>query len=160
MTSVTEFSIFQNPDSPLDFGLIQDQNPNLSLFPDYTQSSYQYDLDQPEENSQTNEHQSSPCSRSRSQKRKVELDAKASLFKDGFYKIFNKKRKKFPKNLVKKIHNRICEPLNLIKMPRKFQRSIDLYFQAFSQHSNQILCFLQQHKEELMEEFPELRELK
>ena len=90
----------------------------------------------------------------------VELSENASLFKDCFYKIFTTKKKKFPKGLVIKIHNEICSSLNLIEVPREFQRNINLYFQAFSQYSNQILCFLQKNKQHILDVIPELRELK
>lgn len=95
----------------------------------------------------------------RASKRKIDLSRKANMFKKLFYQIFTSK-KKFPKQMVKKIHEIVCAPLFLKKMSREQFRRIDLYFQENSQYSERILIYLQQHKEELLDQIPELSELK
>ena len=79
------------------------------------------------------------------------------LHENEFYKIFIQKKKKFPKKLVKKIHNKICTVLNMNKMRREYERRIDLYFQVYSPYAYTILTYLYQHKVELLEEIPELQ---
>ena len=95
----------------------------------------------------------------RAPKRKVDLSLRAKLFKYAFYKIFTSNKKKFPKELVIKIHNFICRYLPLPIMSRELRRNIDMYFDVYSQYSEIILCSLQQHKEELLEAIPELANL-
>lgn len=84
--------------------------------------------------------QSSRCS-TRASKRKVGLTQKADLFKKMYYQIFTSK-KKFPKMLVKQIHEIILVPCFLDKMSREEYRRIDLYFQDYAKYSDRISLFI------------------
>lgn len=95
----------------------------------------------------------------RALKRKVGLSPQADEFKKLYYQIFTSK-KKFPKELVKQIHDIILIPCFLKKMSREEYRRIDLYFQEYSKYSERILIYLQKHKRELLESIPELSDLK
>ena len=108
----------------------------------------------------TNMNQRSTSGRSkRTSKRKVDLSKKAELFKNAFYKVFTSK-KKFPKHLVKEIHDFICQYIPLPKMKREHIRSIDLYFEEYSTFSEIILHALQQYKEGILAAKPEVANLK
>lgn len=102
---------------------------------------------------------STPRISTRGFKRRIDLSGPSKSFKNFFYKIFTTKAK-FPKQLVCKIHNKVCKSLNLPKISREESRSIDLYFQNYSKDSERILIYLHQHKEELLELIPELLNLK
>lgn len=94
----------------------------------------------------------------RTSKRKVGLSKKAELFKNAFYHVFTEK-KRFPKNLVKKIHDYIIKFLPIPKMKRDQIRSIDLYFSEYSIYSEIILSFLQNHREMILGSIPELKDI-
>ena len=79
--------------------------------------------------------------------------------KSAFYKIFTNKSK-FPKKLVKEIHEYIRKFIKIPKMSREHIRRIDLYFEEFSNISEIILSSLQNHREELLDAIPELFQLK
>lgn len=91
-------------------------------------------------------------------KKKVDLSRNANKFKLLFYQIFTTK-KRFPKELVRKIHNIISDFCHLQKMTREEFRSIDLYFRNYSKYSEYILNFLQLHRKEIMRLVPELLNL-
>ena len=93
------------------------------------------------------------------QKTKVDLSNNADLFKSLFYRVFTFK-KKFPKYLVKKIHNMICTNLGFRPITREEFRSIDLYFLHYAKKGEIILNYIQQYKGELLKLIPELHNLK
>ena len=99
-----------------------------------------------------------PGGSTRTSKRKIDLSKEANTFKSFFYQIFTSK-KKFDKKLVKNIHNLIAPHCNLRKISREEFRSIDLYFKEFSNSQEQILIYLHQHKENILDAIPELRKL-
>ena len=98
-------------------------------------------------------------SSTRAPKRKVNLSYRADDFKKLFYQTFTTK-KRFHKSIIKKIHDIILIPLQLRKMAREEYRRIDLYFQNFARFGAQILIYLHNNKEDLLDAIPELSELK
>lgn len=128
-----------------------------------TVSSFQFQhIPNPTQNMLSNiaivQGSTSRCS-TRAPKRKVDLSKKSELFKSAFYKIFTNKSK-FPKKLVKEIHEYIRKFIKIPKMSREHIRRIDLYFEEFSNISEIILSSLQNHREELLDAIPELFQLK
>lgn len=105
------------------------------------------------------EKNSKPLVRKRAVKRKLEFSHQAKMFRKHFYHLFTS-RKRISKKLVMKIHDEIRSPLQLPKMGREAQRNIGLYFIEFSQYSNQILIYLQNHNEDILRKIPEMRNLK
>lgn len=89
-------------------------------------------------------------------KGKVDLSDDELQFKFSFYHLFVTK-KKFEKKYVKLIHNLICDKLNISKLQREEERSIDLYFKNRIKYSNSILIYINTHKKEILDEIPELK---
>ncbi|KAK8871440.1 hypothetical protein M9Y10_007168 [Tritrichomonas musculus] len=92
----------------------------------------------------------------RKRKCHVRMNEKASIFKFSFYQIFTT-RKKFPKKYVIMIHNQICINLNLRSINRDETRSIDLYFSNFAKHSEKILLYIKNNKNNIIQMIPELK---
>lgn len=88
-------------------------------------------------------------------KRKVKLSPKARYLKNHFYLIFTN-RKKFPKDLVKKIHEFIEKPLHLKHFSRNMIRSHDLYFKENAENCEKILKYLVENKQKIITQFPEI----
>ena len=91
----------------------------------------------------------------KSRKRKLKLSQKAQYLKNNYYLVFTKK-KKFPKTIIKKIHNIIKDPLNLKPMTREVVRFNDKYFEEYSNESFNIIQYLVLHREEILDSIPEL----
>lgn len=162
MHTNSEIAVNQNFNSTSIFGSLNlNQLPALENITNQLILGHTKEIDK-EESQEMHLHENEPknsilAGSTKSRKRKVELNDDADAFKDGFYKIFIQKKKKFPKKLVKKIHNKICTVLNMNKMRREYERRIDLYFQVYSPYAYTILTYLYQHKDELLEEIPELQ---
>lgn len=90
-------------------------------------------------------------------KRRINLSPKARYLKDNYYLIFTNK-KKFPKTLVKKIHEIIQKPLNLKPFSRSITRFHDLYFVENANDAEKILTYLVNNKIQIIEQIPELKE--
>lgn len=89
--------------------------------------------------------------RRRSPKRKIDLSEIAFELKYRYYSIFTKS-KKFPKKYVLQIHNDyLVKELGYPKSTREQMREIDLYFMANAKNKDQILEFLEQNKEKLLQ---------
>ena len=108
-----------------------------------------------EDNSLKN-NKSKPVSRRK--KTFAKLNEKGQNFQFSFYQIFTT-RKKFPKKYVILIHNEICINLNLRRINRDETRSISQYFDDFADHSEKILLFIKNNKEEVMRRLPELQKI-
>ncbi|OHT02716.1 hypothetical protein TRFO_30074 [Tritrichomonas foetus] len=71
-------------------------------------------------------------------KEHIYLEREAEEFKTQFYDAITS-HKRAPKNLVKKLHDKVCGPLKIKPMPRVCQRSIDRYFRDYAKYSAQII---------------------
>ena len=89
-------------------------------------------------------------------KKNIKLSSNAQNFKLNYYLVFAKKYNKFPKPMIRKIHDIIKEPLGLDPMNRDAQRVKDKYFEQHLQNSNRIIQYLVTHKEEILNQIPEL----
>lgn len=87
---------------------------------------------------------------------KVDLTDEELQFKFSLYHLFVS-RKKFDKRYVKQIHNLICDKINIPKLQREEERSIDLYFKNRIKYMNSILVYINTHKKEILNEIPELK---
>lgn len=87
---------------------------------------------------------------------KVDLTDEELQFKFSLYHLFVS-RKKFDKRYVKQIHNLICDKINIPKLQREEERSIDLYFKNRIKYMNSILVYISNHKIEILNEIPELK---
>ena len=90
------------------------------------------------------------------QKQKIDLPNKTQRFQEDFYLAFTNK-KRFPKLLVKKIHQLIAADLGLAKFTRSMERVIATYFISFSQYSDKILSYIVSHKKDIINQVPELK---
>ena len=88
-------------------------------------------------------------------KRKIELSNKAQYLKNNYYLIFTKK-KKFPKTIIKKIHEIMMVHLDLKPMTREIYRFNDKYFEEFANDSEKIIQYLVCHKKLVVASIPEL----
>ncbi|KAK8896974.1 hypothetical protein M9Y10_014904 [Tritrichomonas musculus] len=93
----------------------------------------------------------------KSPKRRITLSPQARYLKNNFYLIFTN-RKKFPKTLVKKIHQIIEKPLKLKPFSRRISRFHDLYFVENANDGEKIIHYLVNHKFQIIEQIPELKE--
>ena len=88
-------------------------------------------------------------------KRKLELSNKAQYLKNNYYLIFTKK-KKFPKTIIKKIHEIMMVHLNLKPITREISRFNDKYFEEFANESEKIIQYLVCNKRMIIGSIPEL----
>lgn len=90
------------------------------------------------------------------EKKNIILSPNAKNFQLNYYLVFAKKYNKFPKPLIRKIHNIIKKPLGLDRMKRDAIRVKDKYFEQYVQYSWKIIQYLLKHKEEILNQIPEL----
>ena len=89
-------------------------------------------------------------------RKKVVLTEKGIEFKEKYYLVFTN-LKKFPEKFVIGIHNYFFIPdLGLNKIERYQYRSINNYFQHYSDDSDMILSYLMTHKKVIQSVFPDL----
>lgn len=105
-----------------------------------------------------NEEDSSLRVYHKTQRRKINLTPQAQYLKNHYYLVFTK-RKRFPKKLVKKIHRVIEGPLQIGPFTRTMTRFNDLYFEENAKNYDIILQYLVLHKEEIIKQVPELKDL-
>lgn len=104
-------------------------------------------LDNNDNDNNNNQKRNSSESRLRRPKTILSLSKEQQCFKDGYYKIFTS-RKKFKKEYVVKIHNKILvNILGFHKIQRNESRSIDTYFQNYAPYKDQIFQVLRSKKE-------------
>lgn len=88
----------------------------------------------------------------RNPKRIVDLSDPEKYFKNQYYKIFIS-GKKFEKKYVQQIHNRFLKNIEgFKKMKREEFRRIDLYFQNYAPHQDQIFKVLKENKDVISKE--------
>lgn len=90
--------------------------------------------------------------RRRAEKCKRSLSDDAIKLKNNYYVIFTYK-KRFPKELVYKIHKEVLVPqLHYPKLKRAEMRELDIYFQNYAPKMKEILDFLKQKKNVLLKD--------
>ncbi|KAK8837067.1 hypothetical protein M9Y10_037116 [Tritrichomonas musculus] len=88
----------------------------------------------------------------RNPKRIVDLSDPEKYFKNQYYKIFIS-GKKFQKKYVQQIHNRFLKNIEgFKKMKREEFRRIDIYFQNYATHQDQIFKVLKENKDVISKE--------
>lgn len=88
----------------------------------------------------------------RNPKRIVDLSDPEKYFKNQYYKIFIS-GKKFEKKYVQQIHNRFLKNIEgFKKMKREEFRRIDIYFQNYATHQDQIFKVLKENKDVISKE--------
>ena len=103
-------------------------------------------------------YQTTKISSSFKKKSSVKMDEDSKNFKLTFYQIFTS-RKKFQKKFVVMIHNEICSNLELRKVNRDEARSINLYFEHFASHKDEILLYIKKNLNSIRHRIPELIEI-
>lgn len=86
----------------------------------------------------------------------LSLSGLAEEFRVSFYSLTY--GKKFSKNFVQKLHNKVCSSLKLRKMNREESRSIKLYFLHFANDGFQIINAVRNYLDENPEFLDEITE--
>lgn len=93
-------------------------------------------------------------------KNRVDFSQKQENFRSSYYLLLLRKKKVFDKSYVKKIHDYMRGFLHFPPMTRKQFRTISYYFKDYAAYDSQIISFLNDHKNDILQLMPGLCQMK